>query len=170
MTLTIFSNCEPGYFVSEVITLQLPTCGCPTVSSFEAHADGVNKCLWRFEAKIGGPFTTCVSQYLWNFGDGAQLVTSVPQAEHSYDHDDTYVVTLTILGDVGEIGGGPCDTTSEIVGDVITAAEVAMGTDIIRVRGGTPAAGRTPARPFKRRPSHRSCRRWCCFSLPVASC
>jgi hypothetical protein len=117
VSLTIFSDCQPGYIHSEVITLQLPTCGCPTVSSFEAHADGVNKCLWRFEAKIGGPFATCVSQFLWNFGDGDQLVTSVPQAEHSYDHDGSYVVTLTILGDVGEIGGGPCDTTTEIVVD-----------------------------------------------------
>ncbi len=117
VTLTIFSDCQPGYIDSEVFTIDIPPCGCPTVSSFDATPDAANKCLWRFKAKIGAPFVGCIHEYLWNFGDGHQEVTAIPETQHTYDHDDSYAVTLTILGDVGEVGGGPCDTTKDIVVD-----------------------------------------------------
>lgn len=114
VALTVFSNCEPNYIDSEVIELELPTCGCPTVNDLTASADVANKCLWHFKAKIGGPFVGCLEEYLWNFGDGTQQPTDLPEVDHAYDHNDNYTVTLTLLGRIGEIGGGPCYTTKQV--------------------------------------------------------
>jgi PKD domain-containing protein len=114
VTLTILSACQPNYLDSETLQLELPPCGCPTVSDFKAEQDVANRCLWRFKLTIGAPFVGCIEQYLWNFGDGQQGATSVPEAEHVYAADGHYTVTVTLLGGIGAIGGGPCYASKPI--------------------------------------------------------
>ncbi len=113
VSLLILSECEPDYFDSEVRTLELPFCGCPTVSSFSATAVSGNPCRWIFEAKIGGAFAQCVETFVWSFGDGATDQTDVPVTEHIYADDGDYNVTLTMVG-VGQADGGPCSYAQEI--------------------------------------------------------
>ena len=113
VSLLILSDCEPGYYDSEVRTVELPFCGCPTVSSFSATAVSGNPCRWIFEAKIGGAFAQCVETYVWSFGDGGTDQTDVPVAEHIYADDGDYDVTLTMVG-VGQADGGPCSYAQEI--------------------------------------------------------
>jgi hypothetical protein len=110
VTLIIQSDCQPGYINSEVYTLEIPTCGCPTVSSFTAHPDASNPCTWCFEAKVGGPFYRCIDKYLWDFGDGHTEYSETPNICHTYSSGGTRTVTLTIIGSVGQVGGGPCSS------------------------------------------------------------
>ncbi len=114
VTLTILSNCEPFYTDDETIEIELPSCGCPTVSSFTAEVDENNSCTWCFEAKVGSPFVQCIDNYLWNFDDEHTEYTEIPKVCHTYSSDGTYNVTLTLLGGVGQAGGGPCSYSKEI--------------------------------------------------------
>lgn len=114
VSLTILSDCEPNYSDSEVLQLELRPCGCPTVSDFEARENDSNRCLWSFAARIGPPFVGCIESYLWNFGDGREERTDVPDVEHVYSDDGPRTVTLTLEGGVAQPGGKPCYVTQEI--------------------------------------------------------
>ncbi len=113
VTLVILSDCETGYANISTITINLPPCGCPTVQIIaEPYAD--NPCKWNFKASIGGPFVQCIDSYLWNFGDGIQEPTSIPSVNHTYSQNGQRTMTLTLLGDLGQAGGGPCYATKDI--------------------------------------------------------
>ncbi len=109
VTLVITSDCAPPDNLDiKTATLDLATCGCPTISSIEAHQDPTNPCHWTFKAKIGSPFTDCIDQYLWDFGDGHQDHFT-EEADHTYSGNGDYTVTLTLEGDgIGQPDGGPC--------------------------------------------------------------
>ena len=113
VTLVILSDCQPNYVNVSTAALVLPPCGCPTVQ-IVAESAASNPCKWTFKASLSGPFVQCIDSYLWNFGDGTQLTTSVPGAEHTYTQNGTRNVTLTLLGDLGQAGGGACYVSTEI--------------------------------------------------------
>ena len=113
VTLVILSECEPGYADVYTMTLELTPCGCPTISSIDPTQDPNNPCHWTFRAKVGDPFFACIEEYIWNFGDGNQEPWTA-EAEHTYDDDNTYTVTLTLLGRIGQPDGGPCYATETI--------------------------------------------------------
>jgi hypothetical protein len=114
VSLTIFSDCQPNYVKSQTLNLVLPTCGCPTIEEIAATSTPGTPCAWHFTAKVANPFVNCIDQYLWNFGDGQQQTTAVPAADHVYQHDGHYTVTLTLLGRIGPVGGGSCYSTTEV--------------------------------------------------------
>jgi hypothetical protein len=114
VSLTIFSDCQPNYVDSQTIQLHLPTCGCPAIEDISANSSAGAPCAWHFNAKIANPFIGCIEQYLWNFGDGQQVTTTVPSVDHTYQHDGHYTVTLTLLGGIGAVGGGPCYSTTDV--------------------------------------------------------
>ena len=113
VTLVILSECEPGYADVYTMTLELTPCGCPTISSIDSKQDANNPCHWVFRAKVGDPFFACIEEYIWNFGDGIQE-SGTTKAEHTYDKDDTFNVTLTLLGRIGQLDGSPCYATETI--------------------------------------------------------
>lgn len=114
VVLTILSDCEPYYTDDELLEITLPPCGCPSIA-VSAEVSATNPCSWNFKAALSGPFIGCVDAYLWHFDDGsAPLQTLVPSASHTYAHDGEYDVTLTLIGDVGEEGGGTCSALTHI--------------------------------------------------------
>lgn len=114
VTLVITSDCQLGYADVDARTVELPPCGCPSVTDFSAYSVAGNACQWKFNVKLGPPFATCIQEYLWNFGDGSQQTTTVPEVEHTYAHDGSYTVMVTLLGGVGQVGGGPCFAANQI--------------------------------------------------------
>lgn len=111
--LVILSDCESGYAEVLTTTIDLPPCGCPTVQII-ADPEANNPCKWHFKASLSGLFVQCIDSYLWNFGDGTQITTSLPAAEHVYAQNGARTVTLTLLGNLGPAGGGLCYATKEI--------------------------------------------------------
>jgi hypothetical protein len=114
VSLTILSNCEPNYASNDTLLLELPTCGCPHISAISSNAAAGNPCAWNFMAKVGEPYLDCIQNYLWNFGDGNQQVTSTADATHTYGQSGSYAVTLTLQGPIGPVGGGVCYAKAQI--------------------------------------------------------
>jgi hypothetical protein len=57
VSLTILSDCQP---FSLTVLVQLPTCGCPHISSeISGNPVSGNPCTWNFIAKVGGPYLQC---------------------------------------------------------------------------------------------------------------
>ncbi len=113
VSLVILSDCEPNYANVSTVTITLPPCGCPTIQ-IVADSSASDPCKWTFKASLSGPFVQCIDSYLWNFGDGTQLTTSYPGAEHTYSQSGTRNVTLTLIGDLGQAGGGQCYANQQI--------------------------------------------------------
>jgi PKD repeat protein len=50
----------------------------------------------NFEAQRFGTSFDCVTEFAWNFGDGATATTTVPTITHTYTQPGSYVVSVTI--------------------------------------------------------------------------
>jgi hypothetical protein len=119
ITLTILSNCQPNYVQTFITELEIPVCGCPTISDITASADPSNPCKITFIAKVGDPFYQCIEKYVWHFGDGHEEQSDVATIEHTYDPCDLHPrnkahVVLTLEGGIGNPDGETCHYDKDV--------------------------------------------------------
>jgi PKD repeat protein len=97
-------------FVKAAVTVTVPPCGgCPTVTGLTATVSGCagpGGATATFNGTLVPPLVGC--SFLWAFGDGGTLVTTVPSASHVYTVPGTYAVAVTAICP----GITPCATTT----------------------------------------------------------
>jgi len=85
-----------GRWLNEPRSGVFRTTGAP-VASFNYWPDvGVVGKTTYFVASVTEN-VTAIEKYMWDFGDGAKLNTTIPTVEHSYTTADTYTVSLKVV-------------------------------------------------------------------------
>lgn len=96
--------------IKDALTVTIPPCGgCPTVTGLTATVSGCagpGVATVSFSGTLTPPLTGC--SFLWAFGDGGMLVTTMPSASHVYMAAGTYAVAVTAICP----GITPCATTT----------------------------------------------------------
>jgi len=100
-------------FVKDTVLVTVPPCGgCPTVTGVTATVSGCagpGVATVTFIGTLTPPLTGC--SFLWAFGDGAMLVTTLPSASHIYTAPGPFAVAVT----ANCPGITPCAITTIVV-------------------------------------------------------
>lgn len=129
--LTVYDNSNTGCgFSSDEVTI--------TVNQIPVANAGADQTVCSSTVTFDGTKSVdpdgIITQYLWDFGDGAK--GSGPRPTHVYPDEGTYLVTLTVKDD----SGTNCNSHSDVMTVVINKAPVAdAGPDQI-VCTGSPVA------------------------------
>ena len=113
-TASVVATCPaPGggpCLVKDAVSVTIPPCGgCPTVTGLTATVSGCagpGTATVTFIGTLTPPLVGC--SFLWAFGDGGTLVTTMPSASHTYTAAGTYAVAVTAICP----GITPCATTT----------------------------------------------------------
>lgn len=113
-TATVTATCPSPTggtcFVKDAVPVTIPPCGgCPTVTGLTATVSGCagpGVATVTFTGTLVPPLVGC--SFLWAFGDGGTLITTMPSASHAYTAPGTYAVAVTAICP----GITPCATTT----------------------------------------------------------
>jgi len=125
-----------GFFLdSEPLTLTVTPCECPPTADAGGPYQSFVGASIQFDGTgssdpVGHPLT-----YAWDFGDGS--TGSGAQPLHAYTSPGTYIVTLTVTNDRGEVA--TATTTATIGGPPPAIAFTTGGNRTVRLGSGKPA-------------------------------
>jgi subtilisin family serine protease len=115
-------------FCSNEVTV---TSDGPRDREMENEADGANAGLqFSFDASASSEKDGTIARYLWDFGDGD--IASGVRADHTYDQEGIYTVTLTVVDNRGqpETATTVIAAVAEGGGDGITLGAEWLGADV----------------------------------------
>ncbi len=90
-------------FTSQSVPLVIPMAEAiePDQAPVASFTSQVNGATATFDASNSISPVGSVVSYAWTFGDGASLMTSTPNASHTYSSSGTFPVTLTVTNSQG---------------------------------------------------------------------
>jgi gliding motility-associated-like protein len=86
----------------------------PSVTLNVLPPNGCKPLPVNFTATVNNPYSVPITSYIWDFGEGLPLTTTVPNAFHLYNNAGTFTTTVTIVMQGGCSYSSPIKTVNVI--------------------------------------------------------